>query len=313
MLEFWPPNINPLLMIEWGLKTHPIWQKCWKNPLWIVTLSCKERLISLRPECPWRARRYTIVLEESVQYWYLHFTPPPAKHAFHLLSDHWRQYKKYFWIFSVILQKRTAIFFSIHMLWVTKKFHHFLRYFIVGEWILPWFNISPSSLPNRNCSWEEPAGSLLCGFVLATDRHANLWHPIWTHINRAELLEFPAHCCSNSSETCLIHKKFWPRNEYCHCLQIQFWSQFHIFCNFQHGPSLGVRMDPSFWLWCWIFSQKGVFTTTHCIEFCVRSPVSFVMKYCPISTTFRNPASIQKFAQFVLLWQLFISFSILLQ
>ena len=46
---------------------------------------------------------------------------------------------------------------------------------------------------------------------------------------------------------------------------------------------------------------------------CERSPVSFVLKYCPFSTTLRNPASLQNFTQFVLLWQLFISFSILLQ
>ena len=46
-----------------------------------------------------------------------------------------------------------SIFFSMHLLWMTKKIHYFLRYIIIGERIFPWFNISPSSLPNRNCSW----------------------------------------------------------------------------------------------------------------------------------------------------------------
>ena len=45
----------------------------------------------------------------------------------------------------------------------------------------------------------------------------NLSHPVLTHILQAELLEFMSHCCSNSSQTCLIHEKFWPRSEYCLC------------------------------------------------------------------------------------------------
>ena len=218
MLQFWPPSINPLLMIEWRLKAHPIWHKCWKNPLWIVTLSCKEGLISLRPECSWRARRYTIVLEESVQYRYLHFTPPPAKHAFHLLSDRWR----------TVLGKSQQVLFSVVLFWT-----------LIGM--------------------------------------QNLWHPIWTHVNRAELLEFPAHCCSNSSETCLIHEKCWPRNEYCHCLQIQFWSQFHIF--FQ----LPTRAQS----WCSLGSILLVVMLNLLSEGCVHDkPLYWIV--CEISSVFRH-------------------------
>ena len=33
----------------------------------------------LRPECPGRARRYSIVPEISIQYWFLLFTPPTNK------------------------------------------------------------------------------------------------------------------------------------------------------------------------------------------------------------------------------------------
>ena len=29
------------------------------------------------------------------------------------------------------------------------------RRWIIGEWIFTWFNISPNSSPNRNCSWGE--------------------------------------------------------------------------------------------------------------------------------------------------------------
>ena len=43
-------------------------------------------------------------------------------------------------------------------------------------------------------------------------------HSVFTHILRADLLEFLFHC-SNSSQTYLIHEKFWPRSEYCLCSQ----------------------------------------------------------------------------------------------
>ena len=36
----------------------------------------------------------------------------------------------------------------------------------------------------------------------------NLSHPILTHVLRAELLGFLSRCCSNSSQTYLIHEKF---------------------------------------------------------------------------------------------------------
>ena len=42
----------------------------------------------------------------------------------------------------------------------------------IGERILPWFNISPGPFPNGTIFGEEPAGSLLCGFAFAFDRHA---------------------------------------------------------------------------------------------------------------------------------------------
>ena len=30
-----------------------MWWFCWKNPLWIITLSCNRGSMRLRPECPW--------------------------------------------------------------------------------------------------------------------------------------------------------------------------------------------------------------------------------------------------------------------
>ena len=69
------------------------------------------------------------------------------------------------------------------------------------------YNTSVQDLfPMGTVVGEEPTGSLICAFALAFEQ--NLSHPILTQILRAELLVFPAHCCSNSSQTCLIHKKF---------------------------------------------------------------------------------------------------------
>ena len=126
-------------------------------------------------------------------------------------------------IFSNSPELNGSIFFSIHMLWMTKKTHHFLRYFIIGERIFPWFNISPSSLPNGNCSWEKPAGSLLCGFGLAFDRHAKSFASNFNAYSSSWPSEFIAHCCSNSSQTCVIPEKFWPKSECCLCSKTQFW------------------------------------------------------------------------------------------
>ena len=57
-------------------------------------------------------------------------------------------------------------------------------------------------------------------------------------------------------------------------------------CNFQYGSNFGVSFDAS-------SSLGRVYQRQVTVLNCVRSPVSFVTKYCPISTTLRNHASIQ--------------------
>ena len=65
--------------------------------------------IRLRPECPWRAPRFTIIPEPSVQYWYLLFAPSPAaKRAFHRLTDQWGISGNWLWSCSLIFQRWTA-------------------------------------------------------------------------------------------------------------------------------------------------------------------------------------------------------------
>ena len=122
----------------------------WNIPRWI-TLFCNEGSIRLRPECPWRARKKRIIPETSVQYWYLHFAPPPpaAKHASHRLSDQQRVWANWLRICCFILQKwNRSILFSLFLL--TKKMDYFLRNFVRRERVTLWFNINPIPCVHRN-------------------------------------------------------------------------------------------------------------------------------------------------------------------
>ena len=65
-------------------------------------------------------------------------------------------------------------------------------------------------------------------------------------------------------------------------------------CNFQNGSNFGVPWIHPFG--CDAPSPLGrVYSRQAAARNCENSAVSFVMKYCPISTTFRNPASIHNF------------------
>ena len=55
---------------------------------------------------------------------------------------------------------------------MTKKIDQFLGHWIIGERILLWFNVSPSSLTIGIVLVDKLAESRLCGFALAFDRHA---------------------------------------------------------------------------------------------------------------------------------------------
>ena len=146
--------------------------------------------------------------------------------------------------------------------------------------IFPWFNISPSSLLSMGTILgEEPAGSLLCGFALAFDRHAksfasnfNAHSSSWTFgISIPLLFKFitkPIWSMRNSDPGVSIVSVHGPNSDLNSTFTMQVTG-----CNFQYGPNLGVPLDPSFWLWCFVFSWKSVFTTGHCIKLCEISSV----------------------------------------
>ena len=56
-------------------------------------------------------------------------------------------------IFCNFPKLNCSIFFSMHIFWMTKKTHYFLRFFIIGERECPWFNIDPSPLFNKDYAW----------------------------------------------------------------------------------------------------------------------------------------------------------------
>ena len=81
-------NNYPELMMECEFIAHPTW--------WMYSKNCAEwthclvrKSIILRPEWTWSPRKYRIVPDESIQYWFMFLFPPPAILFFHLSSDQW--------------------------------------------------------------------------------------------------------------------------------------------------------------------------------------------------------------------------------
>ena len=87
LLKVLPTSINPELMMECELIAHPTWLMHWKKSLGLTTLSCKVGSMRLRPECPWRSRKYkNCSWRISTQLKYF-LCPPPAMLLFHFSSD----------------------------------------------------------------------------------------------------------------------------------------------------------------------------------------------------------------------------------
>ena len=232
-----------------------------------------------------------------MQYQNLLFAPPPAaKHAFHLSSDQWGVCGNWLWRFSSILQKWIAPSSSrcISCEWRWRNVTFFDTSYSEREYFPASISIQ-FLLSMGTTLGEEPASSLLCGFASASDRHAKSFAlglsanpPNWS-----------SGICfgSNSSKTYLTHEKFWPKSECCLSSKTKFWSQLHIY-RANHWLQLPIRVQ------CWFFLASivsvlmlrlllGVYSRQATVLNCVKSPVSFVMKYCPFSTTLRNSASKQ--------------------
>ena len=139
---------------------------------WIITLSCNEGSMRLRPECPWRARRWRIVPEISVQYWYLLFTPPPAaKHNFQRSSDQYCTCGSWFRRQFLILQNWTAPSFSRCTVWECRRrlIDYFLRNLVRRDREESPGSMSIHFLSLIGMMLGKSTSSLLCRFAFAFD------------------------------------------------------------------------------------------------------------------------------------------------
>ena len=211
--------------------------------------------------CSWRIStvlEYVLISSSSCQA-YFPLTVRPMRRVWELILK----------VFFDSPEMNCSIFFSMHMLWMTKKIHHFLRYFKIGEWIFPWFNISPSPLPNRNYSWRRAGRSSSWWFCFG------LWSACKIFRIQFKRILFELKFWN----FCLIvvqihHKLIWsmrnsdpgmsivsvqrPNSDLNSTLTMQATGR-----DFQNGSNLCVSLDPSSRLWWSILPWKSVFTTGH--------------------------------------------------
>ena len=254
----------------------------WKKPLRITTLSCKVGTMRLRPEWPWRARKYKITPDESVQYGifscFLLLLPCFSSTCRQTNDDNTRN-----------VSEDRLLFFRIQSL------HRFLEVDFHDEED----ELISSTLHDRRLNILL-ATSVLVFVVL-------LWPLIGMQNHSHSIL---THTCSNctSGISCSLLFKFvtnlfepWEilthEWELSLVMDMTLISTPHFAvqatsCNFQHGSNLVFPWIQPFG--CDASSSLGrVYSRQAAARNCENSAVSFVMKYCPISTTFRNPASIQ--------------------
>ena len=181
-----------------------------------------------------------------------------------------------------------SVFFSMYLLWMTKKINYFLRYFVFGERIFPWFNIDPIPSFNENDSrWRA-------------SRFSSLWFCFCLRSAcKSFALSFNAYSSSWSSGMFVsllfkfIYKLIWSMRNSDPGVSVvsaqrhnsDLNSMFTVQvtgCNFQYGPNFGVSLDPAFRLWCCFFSWKSEFTTGLCIKLCEIS--NRIYSFCLVVT-----------------------------
>ena len=216
----------------------------WNKWLGITTLSCKVESMRLRPEWPWRARRYKITPDESVQYSYL--VSSSSCHAFLPLFVRPMMTMQEICLMIVFDSPEfsRSIVFSM---WssMTKNMNQFLWYFIIEDWIFSWFDIGPNSFPNRYSS---------CG---RTGRFSSLWFRfgLWSacKITRIQFQRtiFELHFWGFLLIVVQIRDQLvWAmRNSdpgvRILCSRTQFWTQLHI-CRASNKLQLPIRAQ----FWC---------------------------------------------------------------
>ena len=128
-------------------------------------------------------------------------------------------------------------------------------------------------------------------------------HSVVTLVLQADLQEFLCRCYSNPSQINSIHENvFFNPGVSIVSAQRPNSNLYSMFMqatgrDFQHGSNF--CLFGSILLVVMIHLIGRAYSRQATVLYCVRSPVSFVMKYCPTSTTLINPASMQIFSIFL--------------
>ena len=187
----------------------------WKKLLGITTVSCRVGSIRVRPEWPWRARRYKIILEQSVQYWYLFLFLLPcfSSTCRQTNEDNTGNVSEDYLLFSRIL--------LLHHLLDVLVFHD------AEDWSI-FFDTGQSESQNSlvqhrskfysllekslRMSWQNLVFVFLLWPLIGFQNHL---HSIATHSLPARCRRGP--CCSSPWPTYSSHEKFWTTSENCLC------------------------------------------------------------------------------------------------
>ena len=200
---------------------------------------------------------------------------------------------------------------------MTKKIDQFLRHWKIGKRKL-WFNISPSPSSNRYSSrgWAgRVTGLCLCFGVWSACKitciqfqrifiELNFWNFLLVVVRIHHKLIWSMRKSNPRVSIVSVRGKILISTPCLPCKQLVVTSSTGPIFVFPWIHPLGCD-DPS--------SLGRVYSRQANGLTCVKSPASFVMKYCPISTTFRNSASILNLLNLSCCVRLFNSFSIFLQ
>ena len=252
-----------------------------------------------------------LFLNQSVQHWNLLFLLllPAAKHAFHRIVRPMNRLWE--WILKIFLYSQK---------WNAQSSSRCT----FCEWRRRWITFFETSYSERErfpgsisiqfllsmgtILGEELAGSLLCGFAFAFDRHTNLSHSVVTHYSSSWSSGISVSLLFKS-----ITKLIWSmrnsdpgvsivsaqrlNSDLNSVLTVQATS-----CTFQHGVQF-LCFSGSILQGCDVESSLGrVYSRQATVLNCVKSPVSFVMKWLSILHNTQKSCIHTKFTHFVLLW-----------
>ena len=267
--------------------------------------------IRLRPDCPWKPRRYTMcswristILKSFL------VVLLPCSWCFPLVVRPMRTILEMFLkIFFNSPEFNCSIIFSMYIGLHEEEDESISSILALSESeVFPWFNISPNSCPNRNCS---------CG---RARRFSSLWFcfGLWSACKILRIQFERIFFDLNLWNLLLIvvqihHKVVWSTRKSDPAVSIvsvhktKFWSQLRT-CHASNSLQLPIRVQ--FWCSLWIHpfgcdassSLGRVYSRQATVLNCVRFSGVFRHEVLSNFNNIQKSCLHTKFAQFVLLW-----------